>query len=344
MKKITVIGDFAYGYPVYSGQTAKTRDIYNSLSEKYEKVQSLDTRNWKKHIVGRTLKFIALLFTTKCFVLPLCRNGRKSILLGLLILKPVFKYKIIFPAVGGSLMEDYKNEKQLMKRFNRIDGVFFETKQMVDFFKKMGYSNIHYLPVFSTRSLTISKFYNTQPPFKFCTYSRVIKEKGISNAINAISNVNKKAGKIVCTLDIFGNPSIDYKDEFDSLLSTNYDCVFSKNLLGDNAVDVLSSYYALLFPTYYEGEGFPIALIECMKAGLPCICSDWHFNSEIISDGVTGYVFDLNENDALEKCIIDSIENPEKIKIMSKNCIEEVKKYEPSSLLREMFELVDGRD
>lgn len=338
--KITVIGDFAYGYPVYSGQTAKCRDIYNVLSSRYGKVKTIDTRNWKKHIFSRFLKLLLSLFRTDVYVLPLCNNGRKTIIPFLMKFKRLFKYKMFFPAVGGSLLDDYEKEPKLMAAFPKLDGIFFETKKMVDFFKNLGYDKIYYLPVFSSRRLSIEKKYYEGGTFNFCTYSRVIKEKGITSAIECISNINKKLGENKCRLDIFGNPSDEYKEEFNSLLEKNTECVRNLPLLGDNAVDVLSGYYCLLFPTYYEGEGFPIALIECMKAGLPCICSDWHFNSEIIANGTTGYIFDLQDKEGLENCVMDAINNPEKIKIMSNNCIEEVKKFDPENLFADMFNLI----
>ena len=58
--KITVIGDFAFGEPVYSGQTAKCRDICNMLSSKYvdSKIKTIDTRGWKKHIFSRMIFLI----------------------------------------------------------------------------------------------------------------------------------------------------------------------------------------------------------------------------------------------------------------------------------------------
>lgn len=337
---ITIIGDFAYGYPVYSGQTAKCRDIYNVLSSKYGKIRTIDTRNWKKHIFICFFKLVFSLFRTNVYVLPLCRNGRKAIIPFLSRFKKMFKYKIIFPAVGGSLMVDYNKEPKVMSNFKHLDAIFFETKQMVDFFVNLGYSNIFYLPVFSNRKLTVDKHYYSDGIFSFCTYSRVIKEKGISSAIECVSNINKDKGTIICKLDIFGEPSEDYKKEFYSLVNQHSEFISNKPLLGDDAIDILSNYYCLLFPTYYEGEGFPIALIECMKAGLPCICSDWHFNSEIIKDGYTGYIFDLNDKKGLEKCVLDAMKNIDKVTKMSKNCLEEVKKYDPAFLFAEMFKII----
>ncbi|MFR3494185.1 MAG: glycosyltransferase [Blautia sp.] len=43
----------------------------------------------------------------------------------------------------------------------------------------------------------------------------------------------------------------------------------------NQSTEVLKNYDALLFPTYYEGEGFAGTIIDAFAAGLPVIASDW---------------------------------------------------------------------
>jgi glycosyltransferase involved in cell wall biosynthesis len=38
----------------------------------------------------------------------------------------------------------------------------------------------------------------------------------------------------------------------------------------------------MLFPTYWQGEGFPGAIIDAFVSGVPVIASDWNMNREII--------------------------------------------------------------
>ncbi len=51
---------------------------------------------------------------------------------------------------------------------------------------------------------------------------------------------------------------------------------------------VLAEHDALVFPTWYEGEGMPGAVIEAMQAGLPVIASDWRSLPELVVDGRNG--------------------------------------------------------
>ena len=52
----------------------------------------------------------------------------------------------------------------------------------------------------------------------------------------------------------------------------------------------------MIFPTYYVGEGFPGTIIDAFSSGIPDIATDWRYNSEIVQNGKTGYIYKLNQN------------------------------------------------
>lgn len=344
MKKIVVIGDFAEGTKVYSGQTAKVRDYYCCLKKKFgkENVLYVDTNGWRKRYLKTTTSVINYCFKCENIVLLLCGDGYgiKTLLPFILFLNILIQKKIYLSVIGGGLLNDYEKRKFLKKQLQKINAIYVETRYMENFLKNKGHKNIYYAPVFSKR--TAISLHNLKQdfhkPFLLCTYSRVIKEKGISDAIDAVTEVNKKAGEIVCILDIYGSPIGNYINEFNQKINEASAFVRNLPLLDDtNAIQELSKHYLMIFPTYYSGEGFPIALIECMIAGLPVIATNWHFNSEIIDNDITGIIYDKNGTLKLNEIIEELINNPKKVYEMRKNCINKSLEFDPDVILEHLY-------
>ena len=133
-------------------------------------------------------------------------------------------------------------------------------------------------------------------PLSLCTFSRVMKEKGIEDVVNAVKTVNDHFGRTVYTLDIYGQVDSAQTEWFNELKSIFSSYIKYGELVPfDKSVEVLKNYFALLFPTYYEGEGFAGTLLDAMAAGVPVIASDWRYNTEIVNEK-TGYVYSSHDN------------------------------------------------
>lgn len=344
MKKILLIGNFCFGEQSHNGQTSKSRDYYHYLCERYgnENVVTLDTANWRKKIISSYLSLVKLLKNTENVVMLLGVNAAKYILPIVVRLKKKRKYKVFWPIVGGSLLYDTAAQRKLVPMFGKVDAIFFETKKMTEFFANVD-TKAYYAPVFTKRVL--------HKPFepeinngtlKLCTYSRVCKEKGISYAVEAVKNINK--GGIRCTLDIFGEPYLEYKDELEEITKGTEDFIFINDYLnGDGVIDTLSEYDAMLFPTYYPGEGFPIGVVECLTGGVPVIASDWHYNSEIIQHGKTGLIFDLNDGNGLVECIGEILNDRQLLLTMKKNAQSYSESFKPECVMKDLFAEIDGK-
>ena len=160
---------------------------------------------------------------------------------------------------------------------------------------------------------------------KYVFYSRVIKEKGVLIAIDAVRKVEKKK-KVY--LDIYGPIGEDFKKEFNEKIKDDKYIKYCGILNGDGKIlSELAQYKCLLLPTSYDGEGVPGAVIEAMTAGVPTIASNWKYNAEIIKDGETGIILKKNTVAGLADAI-EKIENKKiDLKKLSKNCIVESKNY-----------------
>ena len=65
-----------------------------------------------------------------------------------------------------------------------------------------------------------------------------------------------------------------------------------------------------VFPTY--NECFPLVLLEAMQHGLPCISTNEGAISDIVDDGVTGYIVEARNADCLAAKIEDLANDKQK--------------------------------
>ena len=74
-----------------------------------------------------------------------------------------------------------------------------------------------------------------------------------------------------------------------------------------------------VFPTYYHNECFPLVLLEAMQYGLPCISTNEGAISDIVDDGVTGYIVKAHNAGHLAAKIEELIDDKQKRMDMGMN-------------------------
>ena len=167
-----------------------------------------------------------------------------------------------------------------------------------------------------------------EKPFRFCTFCRVSEAKGIGLAMESVAQVNESMGEGTAVLHVYGPIEDAYADKFRALLEKYGSCVeYKGSIPSDQAVNTLKDYYMHLFPTTWSGEGFPGTLIDCYNAALPTIASDWAYNSELIVEGETGYLYDWQKPELLAEKIAEAIQNKDNVWAMKKMCLKEAEKY-----------------
>ena len=347
MKKVGIIGFFDYGKQNIGGGVMKTRNYESMLKRKYgdSSVLCLDRQLAKDH-PRQYLKVMFEMFKSCGTIVIMPTEKMLRLLLPVLLLfRRIYKYRIVYSVVGGWLPQVVVKDKRLGKKIRKLDAVYVETQAMVDAMSL--FKNVAYMPNFSMRK-PLSEFedyeYLEKEPIHFCTFSRITKEKGIFDAINAVAQINRKAGHKKCDLTVYGQVWSELKEEFEDAVVANSDCVVYGGILsGDNILAQLSRHYMLLFPTCYPGEGFPGTLVESLMAGLPVIASDWKYNSEIIENEVTGYIYNLDEENGLVEVMNKALNNRKHVLQMREKCIETSRKYSPESVLQPLFQLIESQ-
>lgn len=338
MKKVAIIGYLGDGGICSDGQGVKTTIIKNELIDIFgsSQVKVVNTYNWKKNLLKLILNCIVSVITCKNIVFLTDENGIKVFPKFFIALNKAFKRKIHYYVVGGWL-SGYINEKPKVKRsISKLDAVYVELKSMENSLKDQGLKNVYYVNKF--RRLTpITKNQLTffkKPPYKLCTFSRVLKEKGIEEAIEAVNNINNKYKKTIFELDIYGSIDDSYKIPFRKILKGQNRSIVYRGIVDfEKSTETLKQYFALLFPTYYKSEGYPNTFVDAFSAGLPVIATDFKYNAEIINSGRDGLIYDPKELKALTNVLTSIYRNPNTINKMKINALERCPEFSPEKAL-----------
>lgn len=343
ISKISICGHFGLGFEFLDGQTVKTKTIYNELNKRFgaENVECIDTHGGLKKIPMLLINLFNVFESCQNIIMLPAENGLRMFAPLFVMYNVIFRRRILYVVIGGWLPEFIKSRHWLIWFLKKFDYIFVETHQMKNKLQEQGLNNVITMPNFKNiEIISLEKMiYNTETPYRLCTFSRVMKEKGIEDAVKVVEEINKEQGKIIFTLDIYGQIDKTQTVWFDDLQRNFPNYIKYGGLVPfDKSVEVLKSYYALLFPTYYDGEGFAGTLLDALASGVPVVVSDWRYNSEIVTDKKTGLIFKTKDVDALKKCLCVIAQNPSWWNGLKENCIDEAKKYTPYEAVKVLVE------
>ena len=343
--RITIIGPVS---PPISGPGVKNKIIIKELKRKCIKIKVINTLNWKKNFF--TILFKIIFDGNKRIFLSTSKKGRfifSPFLLLKKILSKDFKY-VILP-MGGRLYSEVLElnilfKKIFIKSLEMADYVFVESIKMEkNISKEFNISNIEYLTNFKEYNKISYKdnlkrynYNSNNNSYKIIFMSRVRKKKGIEIALEGIKKANKILNNKII-FDIYGPFAPGYVKDFNKIL-IKYPFARYKGIIAYNKVSkIISNYDIFTFPTFYEGEGFPAILIDALMAGVPIIASNWANNSEIIKDGINGFLFESKNEKDLSKKIIKLISNEKLCKQIKKQNLIEAKKYDSRKVINDLI-------
>ena len=180
-------------------------------------------------------------------------------------------------------------------------------------------------------------------PYKLCTFSRVMREKGIETAINVIKKVNNQLGYLAYSLDIYGQVDTTQTEWFESLKKCFPEGVrYCGCVDADKSVEILQPYFALLFPTHFYTEGIPGTIIDAYAAGIPVISAKWESYSDVVDEGMTGIGYEFDNENEFENVLLSIAHNPQMLLDMKANCAKKAKDYMPETVIQIITEKFEG--
>ncbi len=346
MKKVAILGHFGGDRVFLDGQTVKTKTLYDELKNYSDlDIKIIDTY-WKtKRPVKLLFKTLFVLIKRESIIVLLSGNGMKFFFPLLSFFSKHWNVKIYHDVIGGNLDKYVVKYPKFKKYLCSFEVNWVETDLLKFKLEELGISNCEVIPnfkrlkMFNCEEMT----FDYSEPYRFCTFSRVMREKGIEDAIYAIEEINKSLGRVICTLDIYGSIEESYSERFEFIISNSSEAIKYRGLVPyDESVSVLKDYYALLFPTFWDGEGFPGTIVDAFSSGLPVLANDWNSNNEIIQDSINGFLYPSNRFVDLRSAIEFSINNPSKIKEMKIECINKAKTFQPDKYVEKIFRYVNN--
>lgn len=339
---IGICGHFSNSAVAFNGQTVKTKILKAALEEIYGEdcIFCCDTHNWKKRIFSFGIGCLKLLICCKNIILLPAQSAVLTLFPMFVILNRIFRRKIHYYVVGGWLVESIKEHPKLIKHLRAIDGIYVELRSMQTQLQDMGLTNVFYVNKFRKLNILPEDEIPTdcKLPLKFCVFSRIMKEKGVEEAIASVSEINKKYGRIVCELDIYGQIDPNYKERFEEICSNLPQGVRYNGFIDfSSSGEVLKKFDALLFPTYYEGEGYANTIVDAYASALPVIATDWKYNKEVVCDGSDGVIYDYRCPEQLTEIIDKFVDVPEDLLRMRKNARQRAFEYEPTTAITSLL-------
>ena len=342
LKKIGILGHFGFGLNMTDGQTVKTVTFSDALKQRFgsDEIIECDTHGGWKFFLKLPFLLIKMLKKASNILIFPAQRGVRFIVPLLVFLNIFYKRRLHYCVIGGWLPKLLGEKRSLVKRLKEFSGIYVETTFVLHALNEMGLKNIYLVP--NCKQLQVLKE-NDLPglgkePQRLCIFSRIMKEKGIEDAVFAVEEVNKITGREAFSLDIFGPVDPAQTGWFDKLSASFPKTVCYCGVVDfDKSTETLKRYNCLLFPTRFYTEGIPGTIIDAYAAGIPVISSRWQSFSDIIAEGVTGFGYSFEAVDELISLLIRLADDDTVLCSMRSACLRKGMEYLPDNALKELF-------
>jgi glycosyltransferase involved in cell wall biosynthesis len=161
----------------------------------------------------------------------------------------------------------------------------------------------------------------------------LIKRKNHETALRAIAEINNN-NKLVYLICGSGELDTYLKDLAKSLGIENI-----VRFLGfrNDIPEICIASDIFLFPSFQEG--LPVSVMEAMAAGLPVVCSNIRGNTDLIYNGVGGYLINPDDVDGFMKAILELKNNPDIRRSFGVNNSKKVEKFSKETVKKEISKI-----
>lgn len=341
---VCVVGNFGENDNLTDGQGIKTLELYRALVRRYGTDEVCRVNLYKKNKVVLALKLLVNLIRCQNMIVLVSVNGRKTVIPLLAAFNKVFRRRIFHSLIGSTTHKTLEENPNLRGCYNSLAGNWSETSTEKKLLEDLGLTNVTVVKNFKHLQILAPEqlCYTEEAPFRLCTFSRVEAKKGIPNIVRAVNEVNRRRGKTVYTLDIYGKVEDHYLEEFEELKKEFGEAVRYMGVVDfDKSVETIRPYYMLVFPTRYYTEGIPGTILDAMAAGVPILSAHWESCYDVMTPEI-GLIYDFDDDEALFSALEYALENVETVNGKKLNCLAEADRYNPDTVVKTIGAYLKG--
>ena len=327
--KVIFIGAIDVGNVATNGETMKNQMLLKRFEDLFDKVVAVDAYQWRRR-PWVFLKILWKLVGNSGAKVVISASGAAGKLYKFLHYVPL-KRNVYDWVIGGSRAYRIRQGVYKIDVLKGLNKIIVEGNTMVAELNAMGLDNVVRVPNFKPVDyIPVKNNGKEKEKMRFVFLSRVHPNKGIKEIVDASIALNAQGYENRYEVNFYGPLDDNYRQEFEvqiaPMANVNYRGFL--NLMGTSGYDQLAGYDVMLFPTYWDGEGFPGVVIDAYIAGLPIIASDWNMNREVVTDGDTGFIIPVHDSVVLADKMKGYIEGELDLATMSRKCQEMAKQFD----------------
>lgn len=329
---VCLIGHFGGSETFYDGQTVKTlmlEDAFRRYGPQLT-IYKADTFDYRRNKWKFFRDLTVGVFSSNRIVLCVSKRGRRVFFPTCYVLAKLFHKKVFYSTIGGRLADEARENRKVKKYLSSFQKIWVESRALEQNLREQGIANAEYLPNFKFLPVLTPEELPAQihKPMQCVIFSRVSAEKGVGDAIDAVTQINRESGETEVRLDIFGPVQEGYTAELEQRVAASGQAVsYCGTVRPDESVSVIQKYDLLLFPTRYRREGMPGTIIDALASGVPVIARRWCYCDEMLSHGETGYCYDFDQPQQLRYWLEYALSHQEELLDMKVNCLTAAQRF-----------------
>lgn len=328
----------------------KDKDIYFKIDEKINIINVYNKRVRLKEIIFKSiLKFIYIIKKNKFNIVILIgkNNGIMPLLAAYFM-----KRKIVFCEHSSILNYQFSNETLLKSVYRKLFQsliinlsckIVVLTNREKEIFLNLyniKENKILVITNYLDEKITDKNLVYNIASRKIITVGRIDFSKGYEYLVNIAKLVFTKHSD--WQWHIYGDGEENYKNLIIDLVKQNNlenHIILQGN--HSNIYDLYQDYSFFVMTSRYEG--LPMVLLEAKAKKIPLISFDINSGpSDIIRDGVDGFLIKSFDCDAMADKICELIENPELRQKFSDNAHGNIDKFSKEKIIKQWCDLIDG--